>query len=348
MINRNWTIGMFGCAAAGITLIAWMLWNLQPHRHFVASNYPVLAKPSLSKEALNDGSSFSFQLHHEQQTKQEDAASVQNAVSDPSKAADFKKNDAFNTLLLGVDADGNEGSRSDVILLVHVIPAAKKAAIVSVPRDTRVKLEGIGETKINHAHVVGQAKGGSNGGSEAVIQAVSDLFQIPVHYYAKTNFKGFQQFIDEVGGVDIEIPQDMRLSESHLYMQAGLQHLDGKQSLSFVRERYSLNNGDFGRQADQMLLLKAVAQKLVEPERLSELPELIMKVKKEVVETNFSDSDLISMALLFKGMNHDQISYVQIPGHSALEPDPLVGQPLWYWIPDMNEVKKIAEQFLQP
>jgi LCP family protein required for cell wall assembly len=348
MLMKRWTIGILACAAIGLAVSAWLIWNLQPDRHFVSKDHPVLAMPSSFEEKIpNDGSSYSFQLFHEQRARQDFASNKPAESYELSKNIQPKDDHAFNTLLLGVDAEGTESSRSDVILLVHVMPAVRKVNVISVPRDTRVKLAGVGETKINHAHAVGQTKGGSKGGTEAVIQAVSDLFQVPIHYYAKTNFTGFQHFIDDVGGVDIDIPQEMWLSESHTHLQPGIRHLDGKRSLSFVRERYSLDNGDFGRQIDQTLLLKAVVQKLVEPERLPELPELIAKVKKDVVETNFSDSDLISLALLFKGILHDQINHVQVPGHSAMLPDPLVGLPLWYWIPDMDEVKNINKQFLQ-
>jgi LCP family protein required for cell wall assembly len=293
MIMRHWTIGMLGCAAIGITISAWMIWNRQPDRHFVSKDYPVLAVPSLSKAELpNDGSSYSFRLKSEQRIRDDYTSSINNINPNDSRT--------FNILLLGMDDKGDEGTRTDVILLVHVIPAAKKAAVVSVPRDSRVKLAEIDENKSNHTYTVRQ-KDGSQGGNDAVIQAVSDLFQVPIHYYAKTDFKGFQQFIDEVGGVDLEIPQDIRISASHMYMSAGVHHLDGRQSLSFVKELYLLVNDESGRPLDQTLLLKAVIHKLVGPERSAELPKLIAKVKKDVVETNFSESDLINLALWFKG-----------------------------------------------
>ncbi|NHN30559.1 LCP family protein [Paenibacillus sp. S3N08] len=257
------------------------------------------------------------------------------------------KQQAFNILLIGVDSKGAEQARSDVILLVRVVPATKKAILISVPRDTQVHIAGVGATKINHAHILGQARGGSQGGVEAVIQAVSDLFQLPIHYYAKTNFSGFEQFIDEIGGVSLDVPHDMLISDNRTLLAAGPHHLDGARSLDFVRERYSLENGDWGRQTDQSLLLKAVVQKLLEPEQLPSLPSLLARAKNDWVETNFTESDLLSLAWLFKGFDPKLVSHIQLPGHSAMGQDPLVGKMLWYWIPDLKQISEITQRLIK-
>jgi LCP family protein required for cell wall assembly len=336
--------------ALGLALCSWMIFKLNPNQHFESNALPLLAVPTQHVKLPNDGSSYSFQLKHQQYVQQLVASSMEVAPTHPIEPPIEMvppKLQAFNTLLIGVDATGKENARSDVILLVRVVPSTKKAILISVPRDTRVQIAGVGETKINHAHILGQARSGSQGGVESVIQAVSDLFQLPIHYYAKTNFTGFEQFIDEIGGVNLDVPHDMLISDSRTLLTAGTHHLDGKQSLAFVRERYSLDNGDWGRQTDQMLLLKAVFQKLLDPERLPAIPGLLARVKREFVETNFSDSDLISLAWLFKGMNREQISHIQLPGHSAMEQDPLIGKMLWYWIPDLEQIKEITQSLIK-
>jgi LCP family protein required for cell wall assembly len=345
---------LLGILVLGLASCVWMMWKLHPNQHFVSKALPLLAVPSRHYEGIvppNDGSSYTFQLKHQEQAQQLLASKIDytntNTSSTLQTDAATPAPQAFNALLIGVDAQGTENARSDVILLVHVIPASQKAIVISVPRDTQIHIAGVGETKINHAHILGQARNGSKGGAEAVIQAVSDLFQLPIHFYAKTNFTGFEHFIDEVGGVDLDVPHDMQISESRTFLKAGSHHMNGKQALAFVRERYSLEDGDFGRQSDQTLLLKAVVQKLLEPEHLPELPSLLAKVKDEVVETNFSDSDLISLAWLFKGMGRDQISHLQVPGHPALERDPLVGMQLWYWIPDLEQIREMTKRLNQ-
>ncbi|MCU6797781.1 LCP family protein [Paenibacillus sp. WQ 127069] len=347
MFNR--LRGLLVFIVLGLGLIYWMIWTLHPDKHFTAKAFPLLAVPTsyTANHHPNDGSSYTFQLKHQNYAQQLVNTYMDTSAptsSSPTSDPDLK---SFNALLIGVDALGNENSRSDVILLVHVIPSAHKAVIISVPRDTQVHIAGIGNTKINHSHILGQAHGGSKGGTEAVIQAVSDLLQLPIHYYAKTNFTGFEHLIDSVGGVDVDVPHNMLISDSRILLRAGTQHLDGKQALSFVRERYSLEDGDFGRQVDQTLLIKAVVHKMLQPEHLSELPGLLAKVKDEVVETNFTDSDLISLAWLFKEIERDQISHIRVPGHPGMERDPLVGMPLWYWIPDSQQIREITRKLSQ-
>ncbi|WP_409342395.1 LCP family protein [Paenibacillus sp. MBLB4367] len=338
-----------------VVAAAWLVWELHPAHHFGYKTYPVLAMPH---EAYNvpeaEDPEVSATPSSASESQPSEAEAVPSATPEPAAAAEpedpavwpvEKDEKAFNVLLLGVDTDNEEAARTDVIVLAHVMPTLKKINVVSIPRDTRVKLAGIGETKINHAHALGHAKAGSKGGTEAAIQAVSNMLGVPIHYFAKMNFKGFKEFIDMIGGVDLAIEREMRI-DNQLFLQAGKQHLDGEKALIFVRERYSLENGDFGRQADQILLMKAVLGQLLQPEKLVELPALIGKVKKDVVETNFSDADLISLAWLFKGFSFDDIAYVQIPGRSAMMDDPLMGMPLWYWVPDKEQVKKLVRQYV--
>lgn len=259
---------------------------------------------------------------------------------------------SFNVLILGVDAREGENSRSDVILLAHVDPKEKEVHMLSIPRDTRVYLDGIGYTKINHAHFIGSVRKGNSGGTEAAIQAVSNLLKVPVNYYVKIDFAGFESFIDSIGGVELDLPQEVWLTQpliprEPLLLPAGPQTLNGELALDYVRERYSREDGEFGRQAAQMEVIRSVAAKLTQLDYLPKLPGLIQKVKEEVLDTNFTDSDLLSLAWLFKNLRQDQLMYRQISGRSGRALDPLVRQELYYWLPDKNELEELAETYLQ-
>ncbi|MFB6367486.1 LCP family protein [Paenibacillus elgii] len=318
---------------------------LEPVRHFEMKALPVVAAPSV---AVSTELSSQSKLPPNDPTVVEDStASTALPAANPLQAANPNKATAFNALVLGLDSTSGQTARSDVILLAHVVPAEKKVNLVSVPRDTRVPLPGIGLTKINHAHFVAEMDGGKEAGTKAAIQAVSDLLQIPVHYYVKTNFSGFVTFIDTIGGIDVDIPKDMWLSMTRKPLEAGSRHLDGLTALAFVRERYSLQDGDFGRQADHMKVMRAVVQKLLAPEKITELPGLLKQAKKELVDTNLTDSDLISLAWLFKGIKGQDIQYTQIPGKSVVAADPLVRSPLWYWEPDKERLKELVRENLQ-
>lgn len=247
---------------------------------------------------------------------------------------------SFNVLILGVDSRNKDLSgRTDVIMVAHVNPQDKSVHLVSIPRDTRVPLQGIGETKINHAHYMGNLEGGNDKATEASVRAVSDFLQAPIHYYVKMNFSGFEHFVDTIGGVDVTFPAPVG------ELAAGTHHLNGEQTLIAVRERYSLPNGDIGRQVNQSLVLKSILFKMLRPENLSQLPTLLADVQTEVIDTNFRNSDLISLALLYQGMSESQFHYQQIPGDSGRALDPLVGMELEYWIADQEAVREIRGRF---
>jgi len=252
----------------------------------------------------------------------------------------------FNVLILGIDNWDNKVSRTDLMMLVNVNTQNKQVNVISIPRDTRVEIPDVGYTKINHAHVIGEIKGGNKAGTEMALQAVSNLLQTPIHYYAKIDIEGFKNFIDQIGGLDIELTQSVKLSHLGVTLPAQKQNIDGNLAFELVRERYSLPDGDFGRQRNQYLVLKALVFKLLKPEYLSRLPELITMARNEVVDTNFNDTELICLAWLFKGTDKESINYMQIPGRSEYFYDPLVKVNLYYWVPDMEKIKEISDKYL--
>lgn len=260
--------------------------------------------------------------------------------------ASDKETLSFNVVLIGIDTWGGENSRADTIMVVHVMPDQRKVNIVSVPRDTRVYVQNVGYTKINHAHIVGESKGGNQQGTLTLVQAVSDFMNIPIHHYIKTNFTGVRDFIDSIGGIDMVIDQDVTITPE-ITIKKGVQHLDGEHALYLARERYSTKDGDFSRQQEQFHIVRAVAQQLLKPEHIPDLAGLLLKEQKDIIDTSFSDSDLISLAWLFKGMESDDFTYEQIPGKNSFGPDPLVGTKVYYWSADLAEVKSLKERLFK-
>ncbi|SDN32777.1 transcriptional attenuator, LytR family [Paenibacillus sp. yr247] len=335
-MNR-WVVYTAGFILLGLISIGgFIYWKYEPDHHFKQMEIPVLSKPVVSIETTP--------LLREQGTEKNqlnDQSHIQ------SSSVDTKVIQAFNVLILGIDARGEENSRSDVMMVMHIIPSERKVNIVSIPRDTRVKIEGVGYTKINHAHILGELKGGNQEGTKAALQAASNFLDVPINYYVKTDFKGFENFIDTIGGVNVEVKNDINLSDNQITLAKGIQHIDGKLALSLARERYSQPDGDFGRQREQSQILKNVAQEILKPEHVGEIANLLRKVKKDIVDTNFQDDDLISLAWLFKGMTTEDFTYKQIPGHSGYDMDPLVQLQLYYWIPDSDEVKELSDTLLK-
>jgi polyisoprenyl-teichoic acid--peptidoglycan teichoic acid transferase len=322
--NTLWSgLGVVVLVGAGA---AWGTWYFNPQRHFAQTKHPVLIEPSASAN----------------QPSTSPNSTGQTASSSPQQPTQQEKqqSDSFNVLILGIDSEDDANSRTDVIMVAHVNPHDKTINLVSVPRDTRVNLPGIGYTKINHAHFVGNLQNGNHAGTQASLHAVSDLLNVPINYYVKTNFMGFEHFVDTIGGVDVVFPY--RVGS----LSAGLHHMNGAVALEAVRERYSLPGGDLDRESDQALVLKAIMQKMLSPENLPKLPDLYKQVKTDLVDTNFTDSDLLSLALLFKGFSNSQMHYVQVPGQGGEDFDPLVKMKLYYWFPDLAGTRAISDQYL--
>lgn len=253
----------------------------------------------------------------------------------------------FNILILGTDARDREASRTDVIMLAHVDPEQPRVNLVSIPRDTRVPLSGIGYTKINHAHALGELHGDTRSGTKAAIQAVSNLCSCTINYYIKTDFEGFEHFIDTLGGLDVHLDAPVKLTYAYTTLPAGDNHLSGAEALDLVRERKSLPGGDSGRQANQAMVLKEIIRSVIQPKNLKNLPSLIEQVREDVLDTNLRDADLISLAWLAKDLKEDQFRYDQLPGQSGKAWDPLIKNELYYWMPDAPAWEKLAEELLQ-
>lgn len=102
----------------------------------------------------------------------------------------------INTLILGADNGETEVSRTDTMMLVSANVDTHKVSIISIPRDIRVNLPGVGLTKINHANVIGAMDGGVHQGTLESAKAVSDLLGVTINYYVKINFQGFQKAVE--------------------------------------------------------------------------------------------------------------------------------------------------------
>ena len=122
------------------------------------------------------------------------------------------KDPVFNLLMIGSDErKGDNIGHSDSMMLVHVDLNKNEFHAVSIPRDTRVHLNGYGYTKLTSVQYVMQAKQGAQKGVEAAVGAVSELMGVPINYYVETNYWGFQAMVDAVGGINMNVPFDVKL-----------------------------------------------------------------------------------------------------------------------------------------
>ena len=185
----------------------------------------------------------------------------------------FSGRQRVNVLLLGSD-DLQGGGRSDTIMVLSLNTRLKRAALLSIPRDSRVQIPGHGLDKINHAYAYGEA--------ELAQQTVEQFLGITVDYYAQIGFDAFVEVVDELGGVDLDVRQRMykRTYYETIDLQEGHQHLDGRDALQFVRYR---NDSDIERGKRQQQLLRAlVDQKL----NIMNSPRLLAAGSKIIEQLN--------------------------------------------------------------
>ena len=152
-----------------------------------------------------------------------------------------KNNVGINVLVVGTDEV--EGTRrSDAISVIHINQEQAKVRALSIPRDTRVTIDGIGVSKINHAYAYG--------GVNLLSKTVSDFLSIPIHNHIVINSKGIKTLIDEIGGITINVESPMQYDDFagnlHINFKAGKTHLNGEDLLKYVRFRND-SEGDIGR-----------------------------------------------------------------------------------------------------
>lgn len=182
----------------------------------------------------------------------------------------FSKKDTYNILLLGVDRrDESWEGNSDVILLVTVNKEKKTVYLTSFLRDLYADIPGVGVRKLNAAC--------ANGGPELTVQTLEENYQVEIDNYAMVDFNAMIDVVDALGGVDLEIDEDERVTandyitcmcedngddpEDYYIEKAGLVHLNGYQAVGYARNRYTGKGSDFGRTQRQRNVLTAIAEK---------------------------------------------------------------------------------------
>jgi LCP family protein required for cell wall assembly len=222
-------------------------------------------------------------------------------------------------LLLGLDyrdwEAGEEYSRSDTMILLTLDPLTKTAGILSVPRDLWVAIPGFKHGKINTAYYLGDAYQLPGGGPGLAVKTVEEFLGIPINYYAQIDFSAFVRFIDEIGGVKVDVPDKITVdllgsgSKTKKNLQPGVQVLPGEWALAYARARYT-EGGDFDRARRQQQVILGIRDRILS---LDMLPTLIAKAPTLYSElsggihTNLSLEDATRLALLAKDVTKENI-----------------------------------------
>ena len=265
-------------------------------------------------------------------TSQDSSASAAaSSLPDPVKE---RRDDFFTILVSGLD-DDNGGS--DTNILVGFDAKNQSITCVSIPRDTGVYINGRSR-KINYAY--------NYGGTEQMRQTVSEALGVPVDFSVEVNIKAFVKLVDEIGGVDFEVPLNMNYDDPyqdlHIHLQKGMQHLDGQNALKVVRFRHN-NDGsgygteDIGRIGTQQAFLKAVFQKmLANPQKITAYAQIF----SEYVKTDLAVSELAWFGQQALLMGMDKLSFSTLPG--------VWSDSLSFWVVDQDAALELINGGLNP
>lgn len=254
------------------------------------------------------------------------------------------KDEPVTVLFLGVDSDRPVGARADAIMLVGLWPRTGEVGVVAVPRDTRVYVPGRGYDRVNAAHAYG--------GPALVKQTMENFLGMGIDYYVQVDFAGFERLVDAIGGVEIQIDYPMRYRDEaqglHIDLAPGLQRLDGRRALHYVRYRGGLGDVALvdpvyeryeGRVVRQLKFVQALGKQVLQPQSLVQIPMLVTEFRR-LVRTDMPLDRMISLSNALRNVDPESIQTALVPG---------VGQTIGgasYWVSDPNRARQVVHQVL--
>ena len=244
--------------------------------------------------------------------------------------------DKATVMIMGVDERADDVGRSDTLMIATLDSDKNQAALLSVPRDTRVKIKGHGFDKINAAYAYG--------GRKLTQETIESLLNTHIDHYIKINVHGFTKIIDALGGIDIDVEKRMYYEDPwdddgglYIDLQPGMQHMDGKTAITYVR--YRDEEGDIGRIKRQQNFMKAVMDKLVSPTIIPKLPAIVSAVS-DSVETDMSVSEILSFLGILQDAKDNGLKSEMLPGK------PVYIEGISYWVPDISKTRQILANTL--
>ena len=259
------------------------------------------------------------------------------------KLESFKKEvnlqkDTFNIYISGIDSYGDVNSltRSDVNIIVSVNPKTHQILMINIPRDYYVALHGTGKKdKLTHAGIYGL---------DMSVKTLEDLLDIEINYYFKVNYGALVKLVDALEGVDVYSKYNFTTAGVPYKINKGINHLNGKQALDFVRTRKAFKEGDRVRGENQQAMIQAIIKKACSKDILLKYSN-ILNALKGTFTTNFSTdeiTDVINMQL--DKMPDWDITSISLDGSDGEEYTySYPNQKLYVMIPDSKTIENAKE-----
>lgn len=248
----------------------------------------------------------------------------------PQSEGMLSAKDKANIMIMGVDSREDDVGRSDTLMVATIDPKKDQASILSIPRDTRVKIKNHGFDKINHAYAFG--------GHELTKDTVENFLGVTLDHYIIIDTHAFQRIIDTIGGIDIDVEKRMYYEDPWdddgglvINLQPGMQHMDGKTAITYVR--YRDEEGDLGRIQRQQKFMKALFDKIASPSIIMKIPSIIKEISNSI-KTDMSIRQMIEFAGTIKESQKNSLKTDMVPGK------PLYIDEVSYWIPNIKELRQ--------
>ncbi|HDR4736115.1 TPA: LCP family protein [Bacillus cereus] len=260
-----------------------------------------------------------------------------------------------SVLVMGVDESDVRGKeygeaiRTDALLLATFNKDSKTVKLLSIPRDTYTYIPvEKKKDKITHAHAYGSTKNGKDGGPQASIDAVEKLLNVPVDYFVKFNFKSFMKIVDDLGGIEVDVPvefteQDSNDTADAIHLKKGVQKLNSEEALALARTRHI--DSDAMRGQRQQLVIEAILEKLTSVGSVTKVGNIIDDINGQFV-TNLTFDDMLSF---YKYGADSSIEKLQIQGDDCYmeKGDDTCsksagGGRTYFYNPDKKELAKVT------
>jgi LCP family protein required for cell wall assembly len=210
-------------------------------------------------------------------------------------------------LVMGLDyrdwSTGQGPSRTDTMMLLTLDPLSNTAGMLSIPRDLWVSIPGFNNGRINTAYFLGEANHLPGGGPAMAVKTVEGVLGVTINYYAQVDFGAFVCFVDELGGVKVDVPDKIKIDPivgDPVVLKPERQTLNGELALAYARARNS-QGGDLDRAIRQQQVILGIRERLLKPDSLAELISKTPALYGEIasgVQTNLTLDEVVKLALL--------------------------------------------------
>ncbi len=240
-------------------------------------------------------------------------------------------NRTVNILLLGSDRRPNEVNwRTDVLMLIALDVENSQAAAISFPRDIYLDvIPGHKPNKINVVDYLGEKDDPGNG-SDLLASILEEKLGIPIHHFLRFEFESFKEVVDALDGVELNVEcrvyEYLPEEDINLYLEPGVQRLEGKMALGYVRARNQ--GGDLERARRQQRMVLAVRDQLLAENQLPHLPALYAALN-DSVKTDIGFVDAIRFARFALNLSEDDIHGMVISPPDMVRADWRGGMSVW-------------------